>query len=179
MRGLAWHALPNPSPEGSWFQQWTHTPLEERATRYQVAAATRFDGGEGCWYERDSLFFATKGDNRVWQIDTAEDRISILYDLSTAPSPGLQNADNLVGAGNGDIYVAEDPGHLQIVALTAGGDVKPVVQVTGQWGTELCGPALSPRGDRLYFSSQRHPGITYEVSGPFASAQVSGATPAG
>jgi hypothetical protein len=63
--------------------------------------------------------------------------------------------------------VAEDGGNLEIVALTPAGDVKPIMRLTGTVGTEITGPALNPTGDRLYFSSQRSPGITYEISGPF------------
>ena len=37
-------------------------------------------------------------------------------------------------------------------------------------GTEITGPALTPDGSRLYFSSQRNPGRTFEVSGPFQPA---------
>jgi secreted PhoX family phosphatase len=48
--------------------------------------------------------------------------------------------------------------------------VKPVVQVTGLSDSEIAGPAFSPDGTRLYFSSQRQPGKTYEVTGPFAPA---------
>ena len=46
----------------------------------------------------------------------------------------------------------------------------PFLRVVGQGGSELAGPAFSPDGSRLYFSSQRGRdgrGITYEVSGPF------------
>jgi secreted PhoX family phosphatase len=45
--------------------------------------------------------------------------------------------------------------------------------VNGQPLSELTGPAFSPDGSRLYFSSQRgatgtnEGGITYEVRGPF------------
>ena len=49
--------------------------------------------------------------------------------------------------------------------------VAPLVQVTGQEGSELTGPAFGPDGRRLYFSSQRGgggAGLTYEVTGPFA-----------
>ena len=35
-------------------------------------------------------------------------------------------------------------------------------------GTELTGPAFDPSGTRLYFSSQRSPGVTYEVTGDWA-----------
>ena len=32
-------------------------------------------------------------------------------------------------------------------------------------GSEITGPAFDPSGRRLYFSSQRNPGATYEVTG--------------
>lgn len=50
---------------------------------------------------------------------------------------------------------------------------RPFLRVTGQSSSEICGPAFSPDGNRLYFSSQRGTsgsssgGITYEVTGPF------------
>lgn len=168
VRPLAWHAVPEPNPAGGGVQNQSHLPLVQRATRYQVPDASVFDGGEGCWYEGGLVHFATKGDNRVWTLDTADDTIGILYDLATTGDPELVNVDNVLASRVGDVYVAEDPGQLRIVALTAGGDVKPVVQLTGVTGTELAGPALSPDGLRLYFSSQSNPGATYEVTGPFA-----------
>ena len=157
VRDLAWHPIPEP----------TETP-----TRFQAPLATLFDGGEGCWYEGGFVYFSTKGDGRVWKIDTDADTIEILYDGGGA----LSNVDNVYAAPTGDVYVAEDPGNLEIVALTPLGAVKPIVRVTGQSGTEITGPALSPDGQRLYFSSQRGPGvggsvgITYEVAGPFVPA---------
>ena len=57
--------------------------------------------------------------------------------------------------------------------MVRGGSVIPLLRVTGHAGSELTGPAFSPDGSRLYFSSQRGPGvnggsgITYEVTGPF------------
>jgi secreted PhoX family phosphatase len=79
----------------------------------------------------------------------------------------LSGVDNLLATPGGDLYVAEDGGDLQIVALTTTGQVQPILQLTGQSDTEITGPALSPDGRRLYFSSQRSPGTTYEVEGPF------------
>jgi secreted PhoX family phosphatase len=58
---------------------------------------------------------------------------------------------------------------MQLVVLATDGSVSPFLEVTGQSGSEITGPAFSPDGSRLYFSSQRGSswGITYEVLGPF------------
>jgi len=55
---------------------------------------------------------------------------------------------------------------MQIVLLS-GTSAEPVVQVTGVAGSEITGPTFDPSGDRLTFSSQRNPGTTYEITGPF------------
>jgi uncharacterized protein len=155
-RPVSWHAVPNPNP--AWIQT---------STRFQVSAATPFNGGEGCWYRAGLVTFSTKGDNRVWQLDPIANTIRILYDYATASEPILSGVDNVYTSPCGDVYVAEDPGNLQIVALTPGGRALPIVRLTNAPGSELTGPALSPDGRRLYFSSQRSPGVTFEVSGPF------------
>ena len=67
---------------------------------------------------------------------------------------------------------------MEIVALTLSGAVRPVVRVVGTSGSEITGPALSPDGQRLYFSSQRNPGRTYEVSGPWLGPKSTAAVPA-
>jgi hypothetical protein len=61
--------------------------------------------------------------------------------------------------------VAEDGGNLELVVVRPDGSTTPVLQLTGVTGTELTGPAFDPSGTRLYFSSQRSPGVTYEVTG--------------
>jgi hypothetical protein len=171
--------LPQDSQDPILFaQDPEHFPLEERATRLQAAASTPFARGEGCWFEAGTVYFATTADNRVWAIDTAEQTIRILYDLATSSTPELSGADNVFASRTGDIFVAEDGGNMQIVALTPSGGVKPIVQVVGQASSEITGPALSPDGSRLYFSSQRGPtpggnlGITYEVTGRFVDSCV-------
>lgn len=143
-------------------------------TRLQAAGSTGFYGGEGCWYAAGSVYFATKGDGRVWVYDIARERLRIIYDAGRHPRPVLTGLDNVTVASTGDVLVAEDDGDMQIVAIGTDGRVTPIVQVPGHRHSEVAGPAFDPSGTRLYFSSQRgaggraRDGITYEVSGPFA-----------
>ena len=41
------------------------------ATRHQVAGMKHFNGGEGIWFDSGHVYFSTKGDNRVWDLDVA------------------------------------------------------------------------------------------------------------
>ncbi|MFF0587311.1 alkaline phosphatase PhoX [Streptomyces sp. NPDC003781] len=157
---------------------WATVPDPDGAptpTRRQVSGAKRFNGGEGCHYANDTVWFTTKGDNRVWQVDLANSTYELAYDDSLV-SPGtapLTGVDNVTGSSSGDLFVAEDGGNMEICVITPDDVVTPFLRVGGQGGSEITGPAFSPDGTRLYFSSQRGTtgsssgGITYEVTGPF------------
>ncbi|HMJ15063.1 MAG TPA: alkaline phosphatase PhoX [Polyangiaceae bacterium] len=157
---VQWKAVPDPSG--------FLTP-----TRLQVADATVFRGGEGIWYHAGVIYFSTKGDNRIWAYEVSTSTLRVLYDVATSSNPILRGVDNISVSPMGDVLVAEDGGDMQIVALLPNGSIKAIVQIAGQADSEITGPALSPDGKRLYFSSQRAPtgnaatGITYEVTGPF------------
>lgn len=162
---VTWIDVPSPQPN------FLQTP-----TRLQVATSTMFRGGEGIWYSNGNVYFATKGDNRVWALDTNLNNLTIVYDAATAENPILTGVDNLTVSAGGDLLVAEDGGDMQIVVIDTQGNVAPLVQVTDQEGSEIAGPAFSPDGNRLYFSSQRGAaifgggnglGMTYEITGPF------------
>ncbi|MFF8671604.1 alkaline phosphatase PhoX [Streptomyces sp. NPDC015242] len=150
-------------------------PTGATATRNQVSGAKRFNGGEGCYYANDTCWFTTKGDNRVWQYDAAAQTIELAYDdsLVTSGTAPLTGVDNVTGSSSGDLFVAEDGGTMEICVITADDVVAPFLRVDGQSASEITGPAFSPDGTRLYFSSQRGTtgsssgGITYEVRGPF------------
>ena len=130
-----------------------------------------FNGGEGIAYHDGRIIFTTKGDNRVWSYHTQSQQLGILYDASDSLTPILTGVDNLTVSQNGDIYVAEDGGNLQIVVIDNQGDLYPIVQLEGQDRSEITGIAFSPDGSRLYLSSQRgtsglsENGITYEIQG--------------
>jgi len=115
----------------------------------------------GCYYANDKCWFTTKGDNRVWAYNAATQTLDLAYDDNLTSSPSLTGVDNITGSTGGDLYVAEDRDNLEINIITrppngaSAGTVAPFLRVTGQNGSELCGPAFSPDGTRLYFSSQR------------------------
>ena len=49
-------------------------------TRQQVAGTRQFNGGEGIWFDSGTVYFSTKGDNRVWAYDTAAGTLGTVYD---------------------------------------------------------------------------------------------------
>jgi hypothetical protein len=158
---VRWHTVPVPNPGSG------QTP-----TRRQVPQSTAFNGGEGIAYESGHIYFATKGDDRVWDLDVREDRIAVRYDRSTNALGVLRGVDNVAVTPQKDVLVAEDGGDMELVLVPPDGLALPLLRVEGQPFSELTGPAFDPHGQRLYFSSQRGRfggGITYEVMGPFES----------
>lgn len=157
---VSWIALPDPL-------------AQQEPTRHQVSESTAFNGGEGIIFADGKVVFTTKGDNRVWSLDTAAQNITILYDPEDHSNPILSGVDNVALTPMGNYAVAEDGGDMQIVVVTASGELQPLLQIVGQDESEICGPAFSPDWSRLYFSSQRgttgqsEDGITYEITGPF------------
>jgi uncharacterized protein len=157
---ISWVALPEPNA--------ISTP-----TRYQVAASTRFSGGEGIVFHNNIISFATKGDNKIWSYNTISSILSTIYDFESHETPILTGVDNIALSLEGELIVGEDGGNMQIVAITKTGKLVPLVQLVGHEGSEVTGPSFSADGSRLYFSSQRGTtntssgGITLEVSGPF------------
>jgi len=147
----------------------------------QQGNGTEFNGGEGIWCEDQTVFFTTKGDNKVWALDIVESTIEVLYDAATIPDAPLTGVDNVTRSASGDLYVCEDGGNMELVIVSPEREVAPFCRFDGQDGSELAGVAFSPDGSRLYVSSQRGGdsglGLTYEITGPFrAPAQEPAAT---
>ncbi len=110
---IGWATVPD--PDGS-----------PTACRKQVPTMKVFNGGEGVWYDRGTLFFTTKGDNRVWTYDPAANVLAVKYDAATSSTPVLTGVDNVTVAASGDVYVAEDGGNMELVILSPEGEVAPV-----------------------------------------------------
>ena len=173
--------------------QW----LEDTGTN-----GTNFNGGEGIWYyevpaelatvptagtvpTRGVIFFASKGDNRLWAIDIDNGLIELIYDTQNNQSftnlrnmngaPGNFNqVDNVVVSPFGDVLVAEDGTAMRLALMFNNTPAKLLMQIT-VGNSEITGPAFTPDGSRLYFSSQRGPagitgtslsGVTYEMTIP-------------
>jgi secreted PhoX family phosphatase len=165
-RRVAWYPLTQPNPDLG------HPAIP---TRYQAPLSTAFEGGEGIFHHQGLIYFTTKRDNRVWVHDIAAETIALVYDGDIA-KPALSQVDNVTVDTGGTVFVAEDGPSQRIVAFTPDERAGAILEVVGHVGSELTGPAFDPSGTRLYFSSQRGPdaagrpwGVTFEVSGPFAS----------
>jgi uncharacterized protein len=174
---VTWRRVPDPSASG--------TP-----TRDQVEGATRFQRGEGIWFDKGIVYLATTGDSRIWAYNARRRRMRVLYDPERLRKPPLTEVDNVtVHKPSGDLYVCEDNGapdayDVGIITFARGRRGKrrrPVVarfaKLTGaqhgepgsEAASEVAGVCFNPRGDRMYFSSQRAfgVGVIYEVRGPF------------
>ncbi len=175
--------------------EWLRVPDPSAATgptREQVSGATRFQRGEGVWFDSGTVYLATTRDSRIWAYNARRERIRVLYDPARIEDPPLTDVDNItVHRRSGDLYVCEDngaPDAYDIALITPqrgrrrdGRPRRPRVarfmKMTGiehgEPGTELAsevaGVCFNPSGDRLYFASQRAFGVgaVYEVSGPF------------
>lgn len=147
--------------------------IEERnPTRQQVEGYQPFAGGEGIWYFQGIIYFATKGDNCVWALDLVAQTVEKIIDFraeGVLEDPSF-SVDNVTVTGAGDVIVAEDGSDTRLVVVTPDRRALTFLKVHHA-GSELTGPAFSPDGQRLYFSSQRGDngagGVTFEITGPF------------
>ena len=152
-----WVAVPDPSAGSG-------------PVRKQVSGMTKFERGEGIWFDAGVVYVSTTRDSRVHAYDTVTETIEVLYDGAATEGP-LRDPDNMTVSRSGDLFVCEDADDLNICLISPEREVTPFVTLDGSQhaGSELAGAVFDPSGTRLYFSSQRAFafGAIYEVSGPF------------
>ena len=166
---VSWVTVPDPSSISG-------------ATRTQVAAAAKFNGGEGVWYDSGFVYFSTKGDSRIWSLDTAANVLDVLYDGKATPDAGLTGLDNITVSQSGDLFGCEDNGEeeFSVGIISRERVASRFLTVSGptHQGSELAGVIFDPSGKRMYFASQRAAGglgAVYEVTGPFRTDPPPGA----
>ena len=138
----------------------------------QIPEATSFERGEGIAYFDGKIFFTTTHDHRVWLYNPSINSLSIFYDgkgyyndsrqtkwlqgwRKGNEGKDLRSPDQITVNNNGYPIVAEDGDNMELCFLDHKGFAKPLVRIDGHWLSEITGPAFSPDGSRLYFSSQR------------------------
>jgi hypothetical protein len=146
----------DPAGAVTWIPVQSQLQPQTRANR--PAGSMSFDGGEGVWFDSDHVYFTTKGDNRVWDLDVAAQRLAVLYDAEEigADAP-LTGVDNIVVSQSADIFVAEDGGNLEIVVITPDGVVAPVCGWSATTPARSAGPpsARTARGSTSPRSAAR------------------------
>ena len=105
-------------------------PGESDQIRRRGSGATIFDAAEGAWFDSGIVYFVTKGDGVVWQLDTTEQRIDHLYD------PRL--------AGDGPLRGVDD---LELVVISTEAKMSSFARLDGHGGSEVAG--VTPDGSRL------------------------------
>jgi uncharacterized protein len=170
---------------GNGFVDWLPVPDPSAAsvpTRQQVPGATKFERGEGIWFDSDRVYLAVTTKSRIWEYNARSKRIRVIYDAAKIQNPPLTDVDNVTVARSGDLFVCEDNGgddpfDICIITPEPHRRVARFLKLTGpQHGdpgteavSEVTGVCFNPVGNRMYFSSQRAfgTGVVYEVSGPF------------
>jgi len=154
--------------------------------RYQgffERGAARFARGEGCWYGRDSVFFActnggAKHKGQIFRYTPSPDEATSreankpgTLELYIEPNDGklIENADNLTIAPWGDLIVCEDGTNPQfLVGITPDGKYYKLARTNLG---ELAGAVFSPDGSTLFVNIQTT-GVTVAITGPWETLRA-------
>ena len=159
---ISWSRIPDPYANSM--------PL-----RYQVKTSARFNGGEGIDLFGRKLWFTTKGDGRIWQLNLVSGHLEVLHRAAR----GGSEVDDITHTASGDIVVAKEGSPLRIQAFAADAEqALTLMELPEHRNSEVTGLTFDQAGKHLYFSSQRgntgkgEDGISFEIRGDFS--QLSG-----
>lgn len=143
----------------------------------------RFARGEGCWYGRDSVFFActnggAKRKGQIFRYTPSRDEATTreatnpgTIELYLEPNDGklVENADNLTIAPWGDLIICEDGTNPQyLTGVTPEGKMYKLAKTSLG---ELAGAVFSPDGSTLFVNIQG-PGVTVAITGPWETLRA-------
>ncbi|NYE23122.1 alkaline phosphatase PhoX [Pigmentiphaga litoralis] len=161
---VTWETVRQPA------QGQQHVRAQLRAAGEPVPG-TAFVKAEGMWIDGHTVYFVTSYDSRIWAFDIDRQALSVRHHGKPDGSflPAFSEPDNITATPFGDMVIAEDGGSMQLAVLRRDGSTQPLLRLMGHERSELTGPAFSPDGRRLYFSSQRgttgaaQDGMTFEL----------------
>ena len=183
-----WHA-PNIAVGQKLAVEWVdiaNVEAPDDDLRYQgffERGAARFARGEGCWYGRDSVFFActnggAKHKGQIFRYTPSPDEATSreaknpgTLELYIEPNDGklIENADNLTVAPWGDLIVCEDGTNPQfLVGITPEGKYYKLARTNLG---ELAGAVFSPDGSTLFVNIQTT-GVTVAITGPWETLRA-------
>ena len=154
----------------------------------RAQGAATFARLEGAWYGNDAKIYIVStsgggsGRGQVWEYSPAEERLRMLFQ---SPGPEVLNApDNICVSPRGGLVLCEDgSGDEFMHGLTVDGEIFPFAKntaivngerngIVGDFsGSEWAGACYSPDGNWL-FANLQSPGITFAITGPWASGAL-------
>jgi secreted PhoX family phosphatase len=149
--------------------------------------AATFARLEGCWYGNDESIYIVStsggiGQGQIWEYQPRKEKIVLLFQ---SPGAAVLNApDNICVSPRGGLALCEDGSGAEYVhCLTTDGDIFPFAKnnvvlngerngIVGSYtGSEFAGATFSPDG-RWFFVNVQDPGITFAITGPWASGAL-------
>jgi secreted PhoX family phosphatase len=153
----------------------------------RALGAATFARLEGCWYgNEDSIYVVSTsggiGQGQIWEYKPRKEKIVLLFE---SPGAAVLNApDNICVSPRGGLALCEDGNGAEYVhCLTTEGEIfqfaKNNVKLNGERngfvgdfsGSEFAGATFSPDG-RWFFVNVQSPGITFAITGPWASGAL-------
>jgi uncharacterized protein len=153
----------------------------------RALGAATFARLEGLWYGNDESIYIVStsggiGQGQIWDYKPRLETISLLFQ---SPGASVLNApDNIVVSPRGGLALCEDGNGAEYVhCLTTEGEIfqfaKNNVILNGErngivgsfTGSEFAGATFSPDG-RWFFVNVQSPGITFAITGPWASGAL-------
>lgn len=156
------------------------SPKDDLRKRGAAKGAATFSRGEGMWFGRGAVYFASTSGGRnkkgqIWRYFPSpsegrpdEAKQPGRLELFVEPNDPnlLENADNMTVTPWGDLLVCENgKAPNQVVGVTPEGKLYTLAR-NSMNGSEFAGVTVSPDGSTVFVNIQQ-PGVTLAITGPW------------